>query len=550
MNGEELATNCSNFSRCLGGRGGHGGSSTSSSKTLGFAVAFSFASGTLSLIGATFNFIVMVLLTKYMRFNQNTHLYIFSLSLSDFLYNVVFQIPIICRQFPGVKNPRFSTAILKGESLTLLVAGSFSLLLVSVDRYLTIKYPFRYSIHVTKTKTIATVCCIWLFAVILGVLNSLRVPVVSKNYIVLLAVILVLTFLIQILIFAVAHHQAKSIQQLNRSLEHNYPRPEHGVYVAPANQTSTRHTKATKTIGLMLAMYVFSWLPATLYRLQYRMFGGNSRDYHKWLVIVTTSLQLHACVNPFIYVLRTKEAKLAMQSMLRDCGMSRFSSYILGNPSSAATPVIEVGTFTQTSNNSNAVEIAVATNAQSSDSGKIKVSTSDSSNTTSHDSSTNKSSSRDKVSTTTSDGINTTSSNNNNSGNNNNDNKSSNSNNKSNNDSRDNGSSNNKSNSNNNSTNNNSSNNNSTNKSNNDNSGNSSSNSTTTTSTSSIDSNNSGSNNNNNKSNSNSNNNNSNSEDNDRKVNFVNTGYALSCGKTVSVDKLQTRGDELPAVIE
>ena len=67
-----------------------------------------------------------------------------------------------------------------------------------------------------------------------------------------------------------------------------------------------------------------SWLPVTIYRLEYRINRGNVRTYHAWSKIVNLLIQLHSCINPYIFALRTNDVKLGLAKMRRSLAAGGF----------------------------------------------------------------------------------------------------------------------------------------------------------------------------------------------------------------------------------
>ena len=73
----------------------------------------------------------------------------------------------------------------------------------------------------------------------------------------------------------------------------------------------------------MLAIYLLSWAPATLYRVQYNWFGGDHKQFIENVKFVNMLLQLHSCINPYIFMLRTKDVKDGVLKMLRKIEANR-----------------------------------------------------------------------------------------------------------------------------------------------------------------------------------------------------------------------------------
>ncbi|CAB3981511.1 ---NA--- [Paramuricea clavata] len=165
---------------------------------------------------------------------------------------------------------------------------------------------------------------------------------IKVGYLAVIAAAFVLTILVQMMIFVVAREQDKRIQQLHRSLEHNHPHNggEGSVVQSHSSQTSN---KAAKTIGFLLVVYIASWLPVNIYRQEYRWNGGDPILYHKWVKIINLLIQLHSCINPYVFVLRSKDMKSAIAKLLRALGVrqclcgERDSQIIVGSNGNTLT---------------------------------------------------------------------------------------------------------------------------------------------------------------------------------------------------------------------
>lgn len=285
-----------------------------STKSLDFAIPYTAASATFSFIGGLSNLFVLFILIKYVGLKQNTYVYMLSLFISDFLYNCVVQPHVCYYQFPSSVVTPVGRKYIHAAAWVCIVTGTLSLLFASLDKFVLINYPFFSAKHITKSKTRVAVVCIWLACVSIGVVRYHDMLLFKDGYLVIISTSFLLTILVQIMIFAVAREQDKRIQQLHRSLEHNHPRGDENVVQPRMNQSSN---KAAKTIGLLLAVYIASWLPVNIYRQEYRWNGGDAKIYHRWVKIINLMIQLHSCINPWIFVLRSKDMKNAVATFLK-----------------------------------------------------------------------------------------------------------------------------------------------------------------------------------------------------------------------------------------
>lgn len=291
-----------------------------STKSLDFAIPYTATSGIFSFVGGVSNLFVLFVLLKYVRLKQNTHVYMLSLFLSDILYNCVVQPHVCYYQFPSTVVTFFGRKYIHAASLVCILIGTLSLFFASLDKYIFIAHPFFYGNYITKRKTRVVVICMWLACLTLGVMRFYEIVLVKDGYLAVIAAAFVLTILVQMMIFVVAREQGKRIQQLHRSLEHNHPH-DGGEGSAVQSHSSQSSNKAAKTIGFLLVVYIASWLPANIYRQEYRWNGGDPVLYHKWVKIINLMIQLHSCINPYVFVLRSKDMKSAIAKFLRALGV-------------------------------------------------------------------------------------------------------------------------------------------------------------------------------------------------------------------------------------
>lgn len=282
-----------------------------STKSLDFAIPYTAASATFSLIGGLSNLFVLFILIRYVGLKQNTNVYMLSLFISDFLYNCVVQPQVCYYQFPSSIVTLVGSKYIHAAALVCILTGTLSLFFASLDKFMLINYPFFSAQHITKKKTRVVVVFIWLVCVSVGAVRYHDMLLFKDGYLIMIATSFLLTILIQIMIFVVAREQDKRIQQLHRSLEHNHPRADERIVQRQGSN------KAAKTVGLLLAVYIATWLPVNIYRQEYRWNGGDYKVYHRWIKIVNLMIQLHSCINPWIFVLRSKDMKVAVATFFR-----------------------------------------------------------------------------------------------------------------------------------------------------------------------------------------------------------------------------------------
>lgn len=287
-------------------------------RSLETAIPFAIASCTLSLFGGLSNLALMVVLQMYVQNSQKNHLYMFSLFASDFFYNFFFAPQVVYQRFPSTTPTQAEIRFLYSSSITFLLTGISSLFLATLYKYIFIRYPFFYASHVSLSNKIFVVAFTWLFGVFCGILRGVfNFPL--DVMVGVMTSVLISTIALQVSIFTFARKQEKRIQQVNLALQHN----SYNRNADRRLRATSIPNKAIKTIGLMLAVYLFSWLPSTLYRLQYLAFGGNTRSYITNIKWINLFVQIHSCINPIIFVFRTKDVRVGVETMTRKFGLNR-----------------------------------------------------------------------------------------------------------------------------------------------------------------------------------------------------------------------------------
>lgn len=271
------------------------------------AILFSIIDGMAIVVGATTNLLVMAVIAKHHRMLKNMDLLIFNLCFSDFLISVFFQPLIIMRLLAKDQSSQIETLLRTMAAFTFLSAGCSSMFLVTLDRYVSIRHPFRYPSFVDKPKVYVCIGCVWVFSWAIGGCCNFDIKIAFRIYLVYISIIISFTITLQILAFRIAKTHEARIRQLQQSVSHNYRAPDVRMS-SDERRKNFAQMNATKTIIILFVVYVGSWLPATLFRIYYGM-KQDHKTFFSSINVINVAIQLHACVNPFIYVLRTRRVK-------------------------------------------------------------------------------------------------------------------------------------------------------------------------------------------------------------------------------------------------
>lgn len=248
------------------------------------------------------------------------------------------------------------------------MASVTHLLIVAIDRFTAIKFPFMYSTHFTKRKVAIIIVFIWCYVVLWagsGLLpwreNEQRVVVElkgegrychSKNnrgYVTAFAVIIyfvpmvVTTVLYCIILFIAMQHANTIRQQIPASL--NETASLKGA--KQKNRRLKRDLRAAKTISFVFIAYSVCWLPHFIMAMlgywnldMIRRFVQDNRQAYDVVATIFHNVlpPLNCCLNPFIYFLFGANFRSAFKEVLykvlkkpRDASLYRDDSQFVPN---------------------------------------------------------------------------------------------------------------------------------------------------------------------------------------------------------------------------
>ncbi|XP_078371283.1 beta-2 adrenergic receptor-like [Oculina patagonica] len=192
-------------------------------------------------------------------------------------------------------------------------ATVFNLCCVSVDRFIAIRFPFRYQDIITKKRCYTVIVMVWLISLFLPfsrVLVDSHMNVenfwFSLTFIFFVLPITVVT-LCYFWIFKVAINQARKIT-----------RDDHQN--SDKNNTPIRamqNYKAIKTIGFVLGVFIISWMPSLVLSVGDYFISINDQCLdHKLAYVVWPWIEAIAftssAINPWIYCFRNGEFREAL----------------------------------------------------------------------------------------------------------------------------------------------------------------------------------------------------------------------------------------------
>ena len=271
------------------------------------------SSGLASVIG---NAVALWLFYKNESLRTISNWFLASLCVADFLAGLVVDpMHIAIRVFV---QPRIGSTLLKVINMVWIhstAATVFNLCCVSVDRFIAIRFPFRYQDIVTKKRCYTVIIMVWLISLFLPFSRILVENATTDRgfwfsiSLIFFAFPLTVVTLCYVWIFTIAKKQASRIKRENvqNSNEIN------------SSVRAIQNHKAIKTIGFVLGVFIVSWMPSLVFSVLLYITTASAKcfsyklAYIVWPWLAAGGLTSSA-INPWIYFFRNGEFREAFRS--------------------------------------------------------------------------------------------------------------------------------------------------------------------------------------------------------------------------------------------
>ena len=275
------------------------------------------------LIGLPSNFIIIVSILKQKLYKLPTHILLLNLVISDFLLCFLYMPFTVIASFAGsyiFGSSDYTRCRLCEGGLIFTALTFFSvwtLGLISVDRFIYIKFPFSYEKTVTKVRTVITVIVVWLLSIFVALLplagfgqiifsytletclvNLFGETPLTRNinymiFLIALGVIPVIIIVItNIWIVYIARKQIRKVYDLT-SREDNRERKQ------IQKVKNKKQVALLKVFGGILIANFITWTPVIIYSVVSIVVSGDNVPL--WvLVFVFGTFIMHSVLHPFV----------------------------------------------------------------------------------------------------------------------------------------------------------------------------------------------------------------------------------------------------------
>ena len=202
--------------------------------------------------------------------------------------------------------------------ITMVAFASFThLVVISIDRYIAIKYPLRYQDIVTETRIIISVVLAWVFTLLMTI-NELALALIDSESIYsiysqvnTLIEIVIMTLFTAAVLWSYGYIYSETRRQVKRLKAEQLPQEE--------IQRIKKDRKAASTLAIILIALVFTYLPAIITGTVATLPVSTVVPPRLRVIIwswVALSIMLGSLVNPIIYCWRMKNLRCAFLEIL------------------------------------------------------------------------------------------------------------------------------------------------------------------------------------------------------------------------------------------
>ena len=266
------------------------------------------------LAAITGNVVVLWLFYKHESLRTISNRFLASLSIADVLVGLVIDpvwIVIKCWIQPECHSNLFLTSTMLWIHTT--AATTLNSCCVSIDRFIAIRFPFRYQDSLTKRRCFAVIILVWFISLSLPFLMFSREGMDRKELFVSITITICLVPLLvvsfcYIIIFKLARKQFRRILETT-----NIPDSGENMRVRVM-----QNFKAIKTVGFVLSAYIITWMPSVVLQLVNFYYIEENRDgFYKVKLVVWPWVEAIAftssAINPLIYYLRNSDFRRAFR---------------------------------------------------------------------------------------------------------------------------------------------------------------------------------------------------------------------------------------------
>lgn len=195
-----------------------------------------------------------------------------------------------------------------------------TLILISLERYLAVFYPYRYIEKISPKRVVAVCGSVW--AISITVLLAIRFSfgINSSEETTVISLVIFTNFLVTSFVYIKIFRLVKRCNaQVNVEMPNNNLSSQN-AHPQPQMHLNQREAKASKTVAFVAGTLFLCFVPTFCVTIVDQT-GLARKDllYHLAYPIAETAVLLNSCLNPGIYVWRSRGIRQSLVELLRSC---------------------------------------------------------------------------------------------------------------------------------------------------------------------------------------------------------------------------------------
>lgn len=260
------------------------------------------------------NALVIAAVATKRRLQSKHNILLASLAVTDLAVGVAAQPAFIAQEIHFLTGgPRYLTCISTASriayvgTICLCLVSCLHLALISVERFVAMKYSFRYESVVTKFRLTVAIAGSWLIILLYGIMLARIVPglkvIPGQTQILAIVCLLTISYCHISVYFVCRRHEVK-IKSEQVSQE------------AKAKFLAER--KAWKTTGFIIGCALICYSPGLLRAVAFYIFPDHTirRIISRSIHLTMSSYMANSLCNPIIYCWRSREIREALKQLL------------------------------------------------------------------------------------------------------------------------------------------------------------------------------------------------------------------------------------------
>ena len=176
-----------------------------------------------------------------------------------------------------------------------------NLAIISRDRYLAVSKPWWYRNHVTRSRVVKQASAVWILSAVPAILKYARLKLFLVFILLFYFICICCIIYSYIGVLIANRRQRVAVQQHGNQMLANLRREQ----------------KLAKTVGLILLVLCFSFIPALFSPLIFAALGFSQVEFEPLKPFHFIFVTLNGLVNPLLYYVRNSGVRRAVRQLIR-----------------------------------------------------------------------------------------------------------------------------------------------------------------------------------------------------------------------------------------